>query len=409
MITKMKNKFIKNNIIYTKYLIGIFLFCVFLFPLISFAQCDDNGVTVVYINGIFTPTRELANIDKNLLSDKYVKKFGISNNVTFITGYNPSHIAGLGDLIESASQIINHPVSDYDFKTILAQIHLEINTKKIVLVGYSQGSLYSNEIYNYLINNGVSKESIAVYNIATPASYVSENGNYITSKNDKVINSIRDLAIKLKASQPLPWTIDIPLSKKEEKDSSGGHSFSESYLAKGSDRISADIKTALDNIAITENQTLPEQGCFNLPDQNFLFKAQKVAFLVTDPLANGTVAVYEVGKDTVVYTGEKIVSTSVFVVDSAQKTAIFVADKTQEATIFIVDKTQEVAITVAKTTNKIIDTTNIKVKNIYNNIASLEKPIAKIEPNIVVNNNVLSLNQENKKTRKQKNKKSRNN
>ncbi|MFH1232705.1 MAG: hypothetical protein V1651_02460, partial [Patescibacteria group bacterium] len=363
MITKMKNKFIKNNIIYTKYLIGIFLFCVFLFPLISFAQCDDNGVTVVYINGIFTPTRELANIDKNLLSDKYVKKFGISNNVTFITGYNPSHIAGLGDLIESASQIINHPVSDFDFKTILAQIHLEINTKKIVLVGYSQGSLYVNEIYNYLINNGVSKESIAVYNIATPASYVSGNGNYITSKNDKVINSIRDLAIKLKASQPLPWTIDIPLSKKEEKDSSGGHSFSESYLAKGSDRISADIKTALDNIATTENQALPEQGCFNLPDQNFIFKTQGILFSISDPIANGTVTVAKTTGKVAVYTGEKIVETSVFVVDSAQKTAIFVADKTQEAATFVANKMQKTTVAIAKTTNGIINSAINNIKD----------------------------------------------
>ncbi|MFH1899824.1 MAG: lamin tail domain-containing protein [Patescibacteria group bacterium] len=380
--SKIKNKIYKN---YFAYLIGIFLFLIFFFPSNLFAQCSDNGYTIVYVNGIFTPTKKLADADRDKLMIEYQKHFNISD-ITFRTGYNPSHLAGLGDLIESASQIYNTSISDYDFKAILAQIHLEVKTKKIILVGYSQGSLYANEMYNYLVNNGIPKESIFIYNIATPANYVAGNGEYLTSKEDGVINSIRGVAMKVNGPQPLPGNVDIFLTEQENNDSAGGHSFSQSYLKKAPSDIISGVNSGLEKLKNSTETTEVKNGCFNLPDQNFIFKTQGILFSISDPIANGTVTVAKTTGKVAVYTGEKIVETSVFVIDSAQKTAIFVADKTQE-----------VAITVAKTTNKIIETTNIKVKNIYNNIVSLEKPIAKIEPNIVVNNNVLSLNLKNNK------------
>ncbi|MFA7310048.1 MAG: hypothetical protein WC050_04040, partial [Candidatus Paceibacterota bacterium] len=47
-------------------------------------------------------------------------------------------------------------------------------------------------MYNYLVDHGVPKKSIAVYNVATPESFVSGGGGYLTSTNDKVINDVRD-------------------------------------------------------------------------------------------------------------------------------------------------------------------------------------------------------------------------
>jgi len=209
---------INFNEINQKYLINSFLFfcfCIFLFPLNVQAQCDSNDYIVVYVNGIFTPTRDLAEKDQAILEEKF-KKITKRSDVTFITGYNESHIGGLGDLVQVASQILKNPISDYDLKTILIQLHNQINTKKILLVGHSQGTFYTNEMYYYLINNGIPKKSIAVYNIATPANFVAGNGEYLTSRSDKVINAVRRVASSINASQPLPANnIDILPNEKD--------------------------------------------------------------------------------------------------------------------------------------------------------------------------------------------------
>ncbi|MFH1233775.1 MAG: right-handed parallel beta-helix repeat-containing protein, partial [Patescibacteria group bacterium] len=250
-----------------------------------------------------------------------------------------SHLGGLGDLIESATQIFNTPISNYDLKTILTQIHSEIKTRKIILVGHSQGSFYTNEIYDYLVKNGAPSESISIYNIGTPASFVSGNGNYLTSKNDKVINKIRDLALKINTPQPLPQNIELPLNK--EKDSENGHSFSEDYLKNAPGRIISEIDILLKKLEtnqITENKV----GCFNLPDKNFAYKTQKVLFSIADPISNETIVLYGETK-------KIIISTSVFVIN----------------------KTQEAIIAVVKTTDKIINTTIINYQEIISQINNL--------------------------------------
>ena len=71
-------------------------------------------------------------------------------------------------------------VADYDLKTILMQIHPEVTTtRKILLVGHSQGTFYTNAIYRYFLEHGMPEGSVAVYNLATPAAYV-EGGAVIS-------------------------------------------------------------------------------------------------------------------------------------------------------------------------------------------------------------------------------------
>ncbi|MDD5164861.1 MAG: DUF2341 domain-containing protein, partial [Patescibacteria group bacterium] len=301
---------INFNKIYQKYLIGIFLFFCFLFPLNVQAQCNGKGYTIVYVNGIFTPTEKLADADRNKLSDKYKEYFDISN-INFITGYNPSHLAGLGDLVQAASQILENPISDFDLKTILQRIHPQINTKKILLVGHSQGTFYTNELYNYLINNGIPKESIAVYNVATPADFVAGNGLYLTSQNDKVVNNVRNVAKNVKAKQPLPQNINIPLN---EQNDPKGHSFSSVYLNSAPKRIISEINNVLKNLDNTQQVTnTSDSGCFNLPDQNFSYKTQKLIYLVADPVSNGIVKAGVVTYNGVAFAGN-VLSTGVAVV-----------------------------------------------------------------------------------------------
>ncbi len=288
-----------KNIVYI--LLGMLLVSEPVFALAS--SCNSLGFTVIYVNGILTNKRD-AQDDTYFLKTKFEKNIGKSD-VAFINGYNESHIGGAGDLIESASQLLGSSYSNYDRDTILLQIHPEVTTRKILLVGHSQGTFYTNEIYNYLIANGETKESVGVYNIATPASFVSGDGAYLTSENDKVINAVRVAAEKIGAKQPLTANISIPLTTEEAADSFGGHSFSGVYLANDSVRIVYDAESALkkllsgevSNLAGTDSATAtagqassPQAGCFTPPAKGLTYYAKKSVFAFADTAAEGAVA-----------------------------------------------------------------------------------------------------------------------
>ena len=176
---------------------------------IANAECSHDGFTVVYVNGIET-TQEKALSDTNRLLKRVGDTFK-SESVQAFSGYNQTHLAGLGDLLESVSQTFNAPISNYDRDTILNQIHSQLTTQKVLLVGHSQGSFYTNEIYKYLTANGIPTESIAVYNIASPASLTEGGGVHLTSANDKVINYIRKVDASVGAQLPLAANITLPL------------------------------------------------------------------------------------------------------------------------------------------------------------------------------------------------------
>ena len=180
-----------------KIVILLFSLAVLLAPASALAVCTADGATVVYVNGIFGNLRE-AREDLRKLEQQYQNKTG-DYETTFTNGYNPSHLEGGGDLLKSIMQAYQKEgafVADTDLRTILLQIHPQVTTQKIILVGHSQGTFYTNTMYKYLTEHGVSENSVAVYNIATPASFVEgKGGAYLTSATDKVINRVRE-AIK---------------------------------------------------------------------------------------------------------------------------------------------------------------------------------------------------------------------
>src|SRR3989344_5963003 len=161
------------------------VFFLFLFPLLAQAACLSTGYTVIFVNGIFN-TEEQARKSLATLNFKFGDSYK-SEPVTFRTGYNPSHLAGLGDLAQLAVQSFGTSISTFDRDTILLQIHPEVTTRKLLLVGHSQGTLYANDMYGYLAANGEPKGAVGVYNVATPANYVAGGGTYLTSEYDSLI------------------------------------------------------------------------------------------------------------------------------------------------------------------------------------------------------------------------------
>src|SRR3989344_79128 len=245
----------------------------------SVFACSLDGATAIYVNGIFTDEAK-AKEDTRILNKEFYRNTN-REDVKIINGYNPSHFAGLGDAVQVASQALGSSINTFDRDTILMQIHPEVQTQKILLVGHSQGTFYTNELYDYLVQNGVPKKSIAVYNLATPASFVSGGGPYLTSANDNLIRKVRELAAATDVSQPLDSNIIIPISKPETSELWRGHAFSGEYLAGAPAKIISTIDEALNELEASDN-VLAEGGCFTPPPKNLAYKAQELVFAVGD-------------------------------------------------------------------------------------------------------------------------------
>jgi hypothetical protein len=256
-------------------------------PWLAQAQCVDNGYTVVFVNGILN-SREKAEQSKFALQQKLGKQFN-GESLFVRLGYNTTHLAGAGDLLQAAVQGFGTSVTNYDRDTILLQIYPELTTRKVLLVGHSQGTFYTNNLYDYLVTNGEPKNSIGVYNVATPANYVAGGGLYLTSEFDVMIKAYADGAAKVGGVPPLR-----PNSTLYGGDSLG-HSFVETYMAEASDRIVADVSGGLSRL-IAENAT-DTGGCFTPPAQGLGYNTQAVLFAVADPVAvgikTGSVAAYQ--------------------------------------------------------------------------------------------------------------------
>ena len=265
-----------------------------LLPVFAFADCSNKGYTIIYVNGIFTD-KNIARLDKDSLKEKF-KKITKNDTVNFINGYNSSHLGGIGDLLKSTIQAYKGGALDYDLENILTQIHGELATRKVLLVGHSQGTFYTNAAYDYLINNGVPKDSISVYNVATPADEVAGDGNYVTSSNDKVINSIvKEITALGFARKPLSANIDIPLLPEEANDPFAGHSLSGVYLQGAPERVIGDIQKGLENLA-DSNDGAPSEGCFDKPKTTLIHQSKDVVFKVADKSIATAQAAYNFGQ-----------------------------------------------------------------------------------------------------------------
>lgn len=263
---------------------------IFLLPgLVFAAECFDDGVTVVYINGINTTETEAKTETKEI--EKTFHAFQNHSNLTFKTAYNPPHIGGLGDMAQSITQAYGKNISTFDRDTMLNQLHNELKTQQVLLVGYSQGSFYANELYEYLVSHGMPENAVGVYHVATPASFVAKDGKYMTSSTDKVINAARDYGyidypIIGQANDPLPANVTIKLTDEEKEDPYGGHSLSDVYLNRGGVGITNSMKKALTSLSSSEvsDEVASTGGCFIPPGYDVSYFAKQATFAIADPL-----------------------------------------------------------------------------------------------------------------------------
>lgn len=259
-----------------KYIVFTFALVFTVVPTSVFAVCSDTGATVIYVNGVMN-SRDDANASMYALEKKFQKKAN-DPSITFITGYNPSRLNGAGDMLQSAAQILNGSITDHDLVTILTQIQPEVTTRKILLVGHSQGTFYTNEMYTYLIAHGVPKESIAVYNIATPAHEVQGNGGHLTSSNDSAIQKVTAWAQTLQLALPLPANIDIPIYPDDAQNDYPGHNFIRAYIAGAANQIVSDVSRALNALtAKTSTDT-----CFTAPRLTEAYRADGITLAIGD-------------------------------------------------------------------------------------------------------------------------------
>ena len=270
-------------------------------PSVVIAECSDTSKSIVLVNGILTET-EKAN--RNLEKLRTELEGAGLQDFSIINGYNPTHLGGVGDSIQVISQTFGKPLSSFDRDTILRKVHRELNTRKVLLVGHSQGTFYTNEIYEYLVKNGVSKESIAVYNVATPASYVAGGGTYLTSANDNLVTNVRQWTATAGANEPLTANILIPVAHPEVKELWRGHSFSGEYLAGASERIVRDIEKAISKLKTGDSAA---ESCFTPPEETMTQKAQKVFFAVADPTTEaGFAAAAQAGRVAVAFKNDSV-------------------------------------------------------------------------------------------------------
>src|SRR3990167_8766866 len=256
----------------------IILILLFWFPLSAqAAECSDNGYSIVFINGIFN-TKPEADANRLALQGKLGFAFR-QEPLSVILKYNESHLAGIGDLVEA-----NFPVfDDYDLNTILMQMHADVTTRKVLLVGHSQGSVYANKIYEYLVAHGVPAQDVAVYAVATPASYVAGGGKYITYTLDDIISLF---VKKYTWLHPLPANVtfsDLLNSPDLTTDTVvQGHSFIDIYLGGFGTRTVGDMQGAMAQLASAEGTA--KDGCFAPPGKTLAYRAERVTLAVADPV-----------------------------------------------------------------------------------------------------------------------------
>ncbi len=256
-------------------------------------MCRNEGYTVITINGIFTNESE-AQENRNALR-KILPDYFKDEDLLVDYLYNPSHIAGIGDIFDVAYQkhFDTETVRDYDLIEMLNSASRKITTQKILLVGHSQGNFYANSFYNEVVDK-ISEKSIGVYGVATPSMKVAGGGNYITSSKDKVINFLRVKNIL----NILPANADINFT-----DASNGHSFADVYLKNAGKRIASEIKSSLAKLSSNEIQD-KNKACFAYTDPTLGHKILRNVLHVVDPVAFSTLTILKTASASAEYVSD---------------------------------------------------------------------------------------------------------
>lgn len=259
-----------------------------LFPFVVSAQtgsqtCLSSGYTIEAINGIFTDEAHAG--DNKVALQKYFPKTYHNEPLTIDFLLNQTHKAL--DLTDVAIQKTFEGVDmwDTDFLKILTDASAQVKTQKLLIVSHSQGNFYGNNFYKVVTDDGdVSKNSIGVYGVASPASSVAGEGRHLTSSTDKVIAFL--------VGNMLPGTIAPTNDTIGYKwaDDPMGHDFAKVYLEYRPQKIIDDIKWSLDKLSLdpTRSENTP---CINPPKElSTLVKIVKpVVYSADFAIATGSV------------------------------------------------------------------------------------------------------------------------
>ncbi|TSC75445.1 MAG: hypothetical protein G01um101430_287 [Parcubacteria group bacterium Gr01-1014_30] len=285
------------------FLVAIFVFVIsFPFSGKAVAVCSDVGYTVLTINGIWTD-KQGAERNRDALKEAVGRNW---NNEPIVFDYlhNPSHLAGGGDVAKAIAQRIidSRDISDTDLKKILLDASQKLTTKKLFLVGHSQGNFYANSFYGAVAGreSGIAKDSIAVYGVASPSHFVAGDGKHITSDTDEVINFVRSINPPKAAllsgvgavltadftEKFLPEVLPANASTTLQlDDDENGHKFAEIYLKYHAQRIVEEIQEALSRLK-SDPAKDSNQPCLLEPEFTLGEKTMMAFFKVADPAFN---------------------------------------------------------------------------------------------------------------------------
>jgi hypothetical protein len=274
----------KTKTIIHKNFIFLYIISLLLIPSLSHAsfvvgKCSADGYTIATINGIFT---DKEGAEENM--DELRKISGPNwrgQEIDYQYLFNPTHLAGLADLIDAVKQGLFDQKSDYDLVEMLNDASQKVTTQKVLLVAHSQGNFYANNFYDKVASQegGVPSQSIGMYGVASPANRVAGGGKYLTSDTDNVIAAMVARYIKI-----LSPNIHIPLSGNIDGN---GHNFSDVYLKYQGNRIVSDIKSSLDKLKNNDEQE-SDAPCISPLELSMIHKIEGLILAIADPTANFT-------------------------------------------------------------------------------------------------------------------------
>ncbi|MBI5005058.1 MAG: hypothetical protein HZC03_00380 [Candidatus Lloydbacteria bacterium] len=234
---------------------------------------------------MFTGDQE-ARKNKDALQNKLAPYYN-SEPITIDYLLNPPHLGGIGDIIKSIEQGLfdQETVTDYDLVEMLKSASEKVRTQKLLLVAHSQGNFYANSFYDTVAKQegGVSKESMVVYGVATPASRVAGGGKWLTSDTDKVIAGVVG-HVPFKSIMSPNTHIEL-----KSDDDVTGHDFAKVYLKYRGGQIVSDIAASLD--ALKSNDSIDENTpCIVAPELTRVHKIEGALFAVADPVASKSIS-----------------------------------------------------------------------------------------------------------------------
>ena len=190
---------------------------------------DGKAVEVILARN---PTRkmmsDLADVFQQKLKEYPEVKSDLILKALLCNGFDPAlPLALRSDIAKYHTDKINDygyvGYDDSDLQSILADIHSNMTAgQKILLVGYSQGCIYANEVFLKMTtgSDAIAITAIGIVAIGSPAAYVAK-GSYRTSTNDQIIGLLRSSVFSV-----LPSNITISLTTKDLS----GHSLIDVYL-----------------------------------------------------------------------------------------------------------------------------------------------------------------------------------